>query len=157
MVIRCNCNCKVREFIYWVIVYLLTYILIGLSPSWEAANCATTQEFPNILRNPKDHYRVHRSPPLVPILSQIHPVHTIPSYLSKILLTWPTYLLHDLPSGSFVLAFPPISYMLISFVPVNSTCSTHLILFDLTILIMFVEEYKLGSSWLCSFLQTSVC
>jgi hypothetical protein len=55
-----------------------------LSPSSEAANCAPTQEIPSILCNLKVHYRAHKSPPLVPILSQMDPVHTIPSYLSNI-------------------------------------------------------------------------
>jgi hypothetical protein len=67
-----------------VCTYLLTYLLTELSPSWKAANCATPQELPSILWNPKVHHRVHNSPPLVLILSQIDRVHTIPSYLSKI-------------------------------------------------------------------------
>jgi hypothetical protein len=55
---------------------------------------------PSILRNPKVHHRVHRSPPLVPILSQNDRYHPIPSDLSKIFLV-----------VSFLLTFPPISYM----------------------------------------------
>jgi hypothetical protein len=65
--------------------YRLTYLLRELSPSSEAANCATIQKIPSkYLRNTKIHHRVHKSPPLACILSQIDPLHTIPSYLSKI-------------------------------------------------------------------------
>jgi hypothetical protein len=55
-----------------------------LSPSGGATNSAATQEFPSILCNPKVHYRVHESPPRVPILSQMNLVHINQSSLSKI-------------------------------------------------------------------------
>jgi hypothetical protein len=126
-----------------------TYLLTGLSPSWGSANCADPQELPSILRNPKVQYRVHKIPPLVPILSHIHPIHSIPSYLSlRFILILSTHLRLGLPSGLFPSGFPTNV--------LHATCPAHLILFHLIILIILGEDYNLRSSSLCSFLQPPV-
>jgi hypothetical protein len=83
---------------------LRPYLLKELSPSWEAAHCAATQELPSTLWNPKVLYRVHKSPSLVPILSQIDSVHAIPSLRTILILS--THLRLGLHSGLFPSGFP---------------------------------------------------
>jgi hypothetical protein len=75
--------------------------LMELSPSWEAANCAATQEFPRILRNPKVNYCVHKSPPLA--VSWARSIQSIPSHSISVpsILILSAHLLLGLPSGLF--------------------------------------------------------
>jgi hypothetical protein len=76
------------------------------SPSWGPNNRSASQEILCLLWNLKVHYCVHKSLSLSPILIQMNPVHTLPSYFSKI---HSNFILLSTPKSSkclFPSAFP---------------------------------------------------
>jgi hypothetical protein len=75
--------------------------------------------------NPNVHYRVHKSPPHVPYLSQINVVHDIPKISLTSMPTLPSHLHLGPPRGLFLSGFPTNSL----YVPVFShTVSAALVL-----------------------------
>jgi len=85
-----------------------TYLLIDSLTYFlhVAESFSASQEIPRILWNPKVHYRSHKCPPSVPVLSHLDPVHTPTSYFLKIHLNVIFPSTPGSPKRSLSLMFP---------------------------------------------------
>ena len=126
------------------------------SPSWEANTSSIRQEILGILCKPMVHYRVHKSPPPVAILSQIKPVHASPSKSWKSILILSSHLRLGLPRCLFPSVFPTNTLYATLLSSIRSTCPAHPILLDLITQIIFCEQYSSSSSS-CSLRHMEEC
>jgi hypothetical protein len=98
-----------------------------LSTAKEATSCAATQELLTILMNPKVHYCIPKSPTtLGPILNEVNPIHTTPSFIRSILILF-AYLHLGLLNSHLPSDF---STNILS-CPIHTVCPEHLIFLDL--------------------------
>jgi hypothetical protein len=116
--------------------------------SLEADSRSADQEIPRLLRSPDDHHPVHKSPPLVPILSQINPVHTIPSHFSKISLNFVLPPASEFSQWSLSLRLSQQILYALLFSPIRATCPAHLILLDLAKSTSYEAPQHADSKWL---------
>ena len=127
------------------------------NPYWEPNLFSASQEIHRILWDPKVHYRIHKRPLPVPILSQIGPVHATLSHFLKINLNvcFPS-VAWGFQFVSFLQISPPEPFINFCSPPICATCPTHVFLLDFITRKIFGEQYKSLSSSLCNFLHSPV-
>jgi hypothetical protein len=117
---------------------------------------AASHEIPRILRKPKVHYRTHKCPPPLPVMSQLHPVSTTHSHFLKIHLNIIIPSMSRSPHWSLSLRPPPQNPVHTSPFPHTCHMPRHLILLDFTTRTILGKDYITISSSLCNFLHSPV-
>jgi hypothetical protein len=140
-----------KDIVLKVNIHYISILTHGAKPFLRSRQLCSYSRTSSILCNPKVHFRVHKSPPPVPTLSQINPNHTISSYLS---IVHPPTSCSSLWSLSFWLShqylicirlLPPSCYM---------SCPSHPPCLDHSNYTW--RRQKFWSSSLCNFLQPPV-
>ena len=106
------------------LVHSLTHSM-EQSPSWEANRFSASQEIPRILRNPKVHYRTHKCPPPIPILSQLDPFSAPHPTSWRSILILSSHLRLGLPSGLCPSVFLTKTLYTPLLYPIHATCPGH--------------------------------
>ena len=134
---------------------LLTYSM-QQSLSWKANSFSASQVIPRILWNTRVHYRIHKCPPPIRILSQLDPVHNTTFHFLKIHRNIILPSKPGSPKWSLSLRFPHQNPVYASSLPHTLYMPAHLILLDFITRTILGEEYISLSSSLCSFLHSLV-
>lgn len=153
--------CFVQSFVEWLVRQTLINLKFNCTrvQTWNIVKDRTDsneqsflgsnsfsagKEIRPILWHQEFHYRMHKTPSFIPVLSQINPDHIVPSYFCKGQFN----IIHSSMSRFSTLS---LSFRIteqipvcISLLPTSVTCSVHLFFLDLSTWIIFAEDWK---SW----------